>query len=97
MQLIKAVWPIDRVRSSEWRTGLCPSRGPRQELRRSLQQSTVCTQGLRGLARNGNNSDHFLVPFLFREKCLTCELLLETLCRLTHCSSCEGVAGLSVF
>lgn len=28
---------------------------------------------------------------------MTCELLLETLCRLTRCSSCEGVASLSVF
>lgn len=41
-----------------------------------------CSRVLCGPARHGNNSDCFLVPFLFPERHLTCGLLLETLCVL---------------
>lgn len=98
MRLIEAVRPVDGVRSRRRRAGLCPGRGRRQELRRSLQRGAGCAGGgLRGLLRNTNNSDCFLVPFPFPEKCLTCELLLETPCGLTRRSSGEEVASASAF
>lgn len=99
MQLIKAVWPIDGVRSRERHTGLCPSREPRQELHGSLQQSTGLHPGAPRAGMKQKKfkpfSGMFSVP---REvPAMTCELLLETLCRLARCFSCEGVASLSVF